>query len=167
VQGLRTEFEQRRVNFVVERLKFIDESGINLAMTPRYGRAAPGMRVMDRVPHDYGANLSLLAALGSKGVNSPMMVEGAVDSAAFRAYVTQVLGPTLKPGDIVMLDNLAVHKVAGIAELIERRGARLQPLPPYSPELNPIEQCWAKLKTALRQAQAAPAARLTQHSSGP
>jgi hypothetical protein len=114
-------------------LKFLDETGINLALTRRYGRAAPGVWVVENVPHNYGANISLLAALGVKGVSASMTVAGAVDSAVFRAYVAQVLGPTLKPGDIVVLDNLAVHKVAGIAEIIESRGARLEPLPPYSP----------------------------------
>jgi transposase len=154
VKGLRAEFEQRRRDFASGRLKFIDETGMNLAMTRLYGRAAPGVRVVDRVPQNYGANISLLAALGVEGVSAPMTVEGAVDTAVFRTYVEQVLGPTLRSGDIVMLDNLAVHKVAGIAEVIAARGARLEPLPPYSPELNPIEQCWAKLKTALRQARA-------------
>ncbi len=127
---------------------------MNLALTRRYGRAAPGVRVVDRVPHNYGENISLLAALGVAGVSAPMTVNGAVDTAVFRTYIEQVLGPTLKPGDIVMLDNLTVHQAAGIAEAIAARGARLAPLPPYSPDLNPIEQCWAKLKTALRQAAA-------------
>jgi transposase len=154
VKGLRTEYKQRRLDFAVERLKFIDETGMNLAMTRLYGRAAPGVRVVDRVPRNYGENLSLLAALGVAGVSAPMTVEGAVDTAVFRTYVERVLGPTLRPGDIVVWDNLAVHKVAGITEAIAARGARLEPLPPYSPELNPIEHCWAKLKTALRQARA-------------
>ncbi len=91
------------------------------------------MRVVDSVPHNYGENISLLAALGIAGVSAPMTVNGAVDTAVFRAWVEQVLGPTLKPGDIVVLDNLAVHQAAGIAEAIAARGARLAPLPPYSP----------------------------------
>jgi transposase len=136
------------------RLRFIDETGINLALTRRYGRAAPGVRVVDSVPQNRGENISLLAALGVAGLSAPMTVEGAVDTEVFRVYVAQVLGPTLAPGDIVMWDNLAVHQAAGIAEAIEARGAQLGPLPPYSPDLNPIEQCWAKLKTALRQANA-------------
>jgi transposase len=102
------------------------------------------------VPQNYGENISLLVALGVAGVSAPMTVAGAVDTAVFRAWVEQVLGPTLRPGDIVVLDNLAVHQAAGIAEAIVARGARLEPLPPYSPDLNPIEQCWAKLKTAPR-----------------
>ena len=149
---MRTEYEQQRLDFAVERLKFIDETGINLAMTRRYGRATPGVRVVDHVPHNYGENISLLAALGVEGLSAPMTVEGAVDATVFRTYVAQVLGPTLRPGDIVVWDKLAVHKVVGIAEVIAARGARLEPLPPYSPEFNPIEHCWAKLKTALRQA---------------
>ena len=150
--GLRTEYQPRRLGFAAARLKFIDETGMNLAMTRRYGRAAPGVRVVDRVPRNHGANLSLLAALGLAGLSAPMTVEGAVDTAVFRSYVDRVLGPTLRPGDIVVWDNLAVHKVAEIAAAIAARGARLEPLPPYSPEFNPIEHCWAKLKTALRQA---------------
>jgi transposase len=154
VTGIRTEYKQRRLDFAAAQLKFIDETGINLAMTRRYGRAAPGVRVVESVPQNYGENISLLAALSTEGVSAPMTVEGAVDTAVFRAYVAQVLGPTLKSGDIVVWDNLSVHKVAGIAALIESRGARLEPLPPYSSDFNPIEQCWGKLKTALRQARA-------------
>jgi transposase len=127
---------------------------VNLALTRRYGRAAPGVRVVDNVPQNYGENVSLRAALGVGGLSAPMTVDGAVDAEVFRAYVAQVLGPILEPGDIVLWDSLAVHTVAGMAAAIESRGARLEPLPPYSPDLNPIEQCWAKLKTALRQAQA-------------
>lgn len=154
MKGLRAEFEQRSVRFALKHLKFIDESGINLALTRLYGRAAPGVRVVDSVPHNYGEHLTLLAALGVDGLSAPMTVDGAVDTELFRSYVEQVLGPTLVAGDIVMLDNLAVHKVDAIAEAIRARGAGLEFLPPYSPDLNPIEKCWAKIKTALRQAKA-------------
>ena len=135
-------------------MKFIDESGVNLALTRLFGRAAPGERVVEAVPGNYGQNISLLAAIGVQGLSAPMTVEGAVDTEVFRVYVEQVLGPTLKPGDIVVMDNLAVHKVSGIEEAIGARGARVEYLPPYSPDLNPIEKCWAKLKTALRKAKA-------------
>lgn len=104
--------------------------------------------------HNYGENISLLAALGVKGVSAPMTVDGAVNTEVLRSYVEQVLGPTLVAGDIVMMDNLAVHKVDVIAEAIQARGAGLEFLPAYSPDLNPIERCWAKIKTALRQAKA-------------
>ena len=154
MKRLRAEFDARRVNFVLAHLKFLDETGINLALTPRYGRAASGERVVDHVPQNYGENLAFLAGLSLNGLSAPMSVEGAVDTAVFHAYVEQMLSPTLQPGDIVVMDNLAVHKVAESAQLITARGARIEYLPPYSPELNPIEKCWAKLKTVLRQAKA-------------
>jgi transposase len=136
------------------RLKFLDETGVTISLTPLYGRAAPGVRVVDRVPRNYGQPRSLLATLSTRGLSAPMTVEGPVDTSVFRVYVEQVLGPTLVPGDIVVMDNLAVHKVAGIAQAIQARGAHVQYLPPYSPDFNPIEQGWSKLKTALRQRKA-------------
>jgi transposase len=123
-------------------------------MTRRYGRAPKGERVIGAVPQNYGANVTMLAALGSQGVEAVMTIEGATDAAVFRVYVEQVLRPTLRPGDIVIMDNLRAHKAAGIREAIEQAGARLQYLPPYSPDLAPIERCWSKLKTALRTAKA-------------
>jgi len=137
-----------------ERFKFIDESGVNLAMTRRYGRAPKGERVIGAVPQNYGANVTMLAALGSQGIEAVMTLDGATDAEVFRVYVAQVLHPTLRPGDIVIMDNLRAHKAAGIREAIEQTGARLQYLPPYSPDLSPIEPCWSKLKTALRTAKA-------------
>ena len=106
VKGLRSEFQQRSVRFALEHLKFIDETGMNLALTRLYGRAAPGVRVVDSVPHDYGEHITLLVALGMEGLSAPMTVDGAVDTEALRSYVEQVLGPTLVAGDIVMMDNL-------------------------------------------------------------
>jgi transposase len=96
----------------------------------------------------------MLAALGSHGVEAVMTIDGATDAAVFRVYVEQVLRPTLRPGDIVIMDNLRAHKAAGIREAIERTGAQVVYLPPYSPDLSPIEPCWSKLKTALRTAKA-------------
>jgi transposase len=154
VKRLRAEFQARSLSFVLDHLRFIDETGMQVALTPLYGRAAPGVRVVDTVPQNYGENISLLAALSLYGLSAPMTVEGAVDAEVFRVYVEQVLGPTLRPGDILLMDNLAVHKVPGIEEAVRARGARVEYLPPYSPDLNPIEKCWAKIKTALRQAKA-------------
>lgn len=154
MKQLRADFQERSLTFVLARLKFIDETGMTLALTRLYGRAAPGVRVVDTVPRNYGENISLLAALSIQGLSAPMTVNGAVDTEVLRLYIDQVLGPTLQPGDIVVMDNLAVHKVAGIAEAIRAWGARLEYLPPYSPDLNPIERCWAKIKAALRQAKA-------------
>jgi transposase len=140
--------------FLAGRLKFLDEMGSNLALTRLYGRAAPGERVSEGVPQNYGENVTTLAAIGLDGVCAPMTVNGAVDGAVFLAYVREVLCPTLREGDVVVMDNLRAHKVAGVREAIEARGARVEYLPPYSPDFNPIEKCWSKVKTYLRRAKA-------------
>jgi transposase len=132
----------------------VDESGVNLAMTRLYGRAPAGERVVGSVPQNYGPNVTMLGALGIEGLQAVLTVDGATDTDVFRAYIRQVLGPTLTPGDIVVMDNLGAHKAVGIQQAIARRGARLRYLPPYSPDLSPIERCWSKLKTALRRAKA-------------
>jgi transposase len=132
----------------------VDESGVTLAMTRRYGRATPGQRVVDHVPDNYGSNKTMLAALSLKGLEAPWVIDGAINGALFHCWVREVLGPTLQPGDIVLWDNLSVHKGAGIEALITARGARLLPLSPYSPDFNPIEPCWSKIKTGLRRAKA-------------
>ena len=136
------------------RLKFLDEAGSNLAMTRLYARAAKGARVIETVPQNYGENITMLASLSVSGIEAPMTINGAVDGMVFKVYVEEVLSPTLKVGDVVVMDNLPAHKVAGIRELIEGCGARLIYLPPYSPDLNPIEKCWSKIKTYLRKARA-------------
>jgi transposase len=128
-------------------LKFGDESGLNSAMTRRFGRAPRGKRVHDAVPKNFGKNLTILGALSCRGLEAVMTIEGATDAAVFRAFVTEVLAPTLQPGDIVVMDNLGAHKVDGIQAAIEAAGARLLFLPPYSPDWSPIEPCWSKLKT--------------------
>jgi transposase len=135
-------------------LTFIDASGVNLAMTRRYGRAPRGERVMEAVPQHYGPTVTMLAALGSHGVEAVMTSDGATDAEVFRLYVDQGLRPTLRPGDIVILDNLRAHKAAGLREAIVGAGARLLDVPPYSPDLAPIERCWSKLQSILRTAKA-------------
>ena len=152
--GLRDDWRGLAADLLTERLKFLDESGSNLALTRLYGRAAPGERVAEGVPQNYGENVTMLAAIGTGGLQAPMTVNGAVDGAVFLAYVREVLCPTLSAGDIVVMDNLKAHKVAGVAEAIEAAGARVEYLPPYSPDMNPIEKCWSKVKTYLRQAKA-------------
>lgn len=142
------------MEFVAARLKFLDESGINLALTRLCGRAAPGTRVAEGVPQNRGENVTILAALSTAGVEAPMTVNGAMDGEVFLTYVRAVLAPTLSAGDIVVMDNLRAHRVAGVAEAITARGARVAYLPPYSPDFNPIEQCWSKVKTYLRKAKA-------------
>jgi transposase len=138
----------------VTRLKWLDETGSQLNLTREYGRARPGERVVESVPSAYGSNYTLLGVLGWHGLDAPWLMEGALNGELFKLYIGQVLAPTLQPGDILLMDNLATHKVAGVAALIEARGARLVYLPPYSPDLNPIERCWSKIKTYLRRAKA-------------
>ena len=138
----------------LERLKFIDESGVNLGLTRHFGRAQPGRRVVEGTPGHSGPHYSVLAAISLQGVHAPWFLPGALDGAAFEVYVAQVLVPTLRRGDLVVMDNLNFHKAPRIRRLIEGAGARLEFLPPYSPDLNPIELCWSKIKTALRSAKA-------------
>jgi transposase len=130
-------------------LKFVDESGVNIAMTRRDGRARRGRRVHDAAPKNWGRNVTVLGSLSCHGLDAVMTVEGATDAAMFRAYVSEVLAPTLKPGDVVVMDNLRAHKVDGIRSAIEASGAALMYLPPYSLDCSPIEQCWSKFKTCL------------------
>lgn len=150
VQQARRDYWQEVSQLKVRRCKFIDEAGINLALTPLYGRAPRGERAIGSVPVNYGANLTMIGALGSTGLEALMTVEGATDGLVFLAYVEHVLCPTLTAGDIVIMDNLKAHKVAGVKEAIEEQGAQLLYLPPYSPDLSPIEPGWSKRKTALR-----------------
>ena len=115
-----------------------------------YGRAPRGQRAVGSTPINYGQNLTLIGALSRQGLDALLTIEGATDGEVFRAYTERILRPRLRAGDIVVMDNLGAHKVSGIREAIEARGARLIYLPPYSPDLSPIERCWSKIKTALR-----------------
>jgi len=140
--------------YAVQHLKFIDESGAHLGMTRLFGRAAPGQRVVDATPGHSGQHYTLVSTLSLAGVSAPWFLPGAMNSAAFTVYVSQVLAPTLVRGDVVLLDNLSSHKAVAIAAAIEARGATLLFLPPYSPDFNPIELCWSKVKAVLRTARA-------------
>lgn len=121
-------------------------------MTRSHGRSPRGARLVDRVPQGRWRTLTFLAALRCDGITAPCVFDGPIDGASFRAYVEQVLLPTLRPGDIVILDNLGSHKSQAIRAAIRQAGAKLFFLPPYSPDLNPIEQVFAKLKALLRKA---------------
>lgn len=134
------------------RLVFIDESGFNLAMAPLYARALKGQRAYGQVPKNRGENSSLIAALSlDEGISATMTLEGAVDGIAFEVYVREVLAPTLRLGQIVVLDNLQVHKNQAVRETINARGCELLFLPSYSPDFNPIEQAFSKLKPFVRK----------------
>jgi hypothetical protein len=150
VQALRKGFQKKVQAPLRQRaghLKFIDESGANLGLTRAFGRAAPGERVTEGTPGYSGKHYTLVAALGLDAVDATWLLEGAMTQDAFETYVAVVLAPTLHAGDVVLIDNLNVHKSESVARLIAARGARLQFLPPYSSDLNPIELCWAKVKT--------------------
>lgn len=123
-------------------------------MTRRYGRAPRGERIGEATPAGHWRTLTLIGALTVQGVLASMTVESPTDGDVFRAFLEQVLCPRLQSGQVVILDNLSAHKVAGVRELVEARGARLLYLPPYSPDFNPIEQAWSKIKQQLRSAKA-------------
>ena len=135
-------------------LVFVDESGTHLALTPTYARAPRGARAHDTAPADRGGNVTLLAALSLAGAGAAMTITGAADALVFEAYVREVLAPTLRPGQTVVLDNVRTHKGAAVQALIEARGCRLLFLPAYSPDFSPIEQAFSKVKALLRQARA-------------
>ena len=130
---------------------FIDEAGSNIAMTREYARAPRGERAHGAVPRNAGTVTTMIGALDMDGVRAMMTVEGATDAEVFETFLERVLLRKLKPGDIVVLDNVGAHKTAEVRRLIRAAGARVLYLPPYSPDLNPIELCWSKLKALLRE----------------
>ena len=131
---------------------FVDESGFNLAMTPSYGYAPRGQRAVGRVPKNRGENTSLVAALSlDEGVAAAMTLTGAVDGVAFEVYIEKVLCPLLRPGQIVVMDRLGAHKATEVRNAIEARGCELIFLPSYSPDLNPIELAFSKLKAFVKR----------------
>ena len=132
------------------KLVFVDESGANTQMTRRYGRSPVGERLVGSVPQGHYQTTTLVAAVRLKGAQAPCLFEGAMDGEMFLAWVKEGLAPELESGDIVVLDNLATHKVAGVKEAIEAVGARVEYLPPYSPDFNPIENLWSKVKQILK-----------------
>jgi transposase len=131
---------------------FLDETGASTNMTRLRGRAAKGERLLAATPHGHWKTTTFMAGLRQSGVVAPYVLDGPTTGDFFRAYVEQQLAPELRPGDVVVLDNLPAHKVAGVAQAIKAVGATLLYLPPYSPDLNPIEQLFAKLKALLRKA---------------
>ena len=137
-----------------ERLVFIDETGLNTKMARLRGRCARGERLFAPIPHGHWRTTTFVAGLRLDRLDAPMVIDGPMNGAAFLAYVEQVLVPALSPGDIVVMDNLGCHKGAAVREAIEAAGAELRFLPPYSPDFNPIEMAFSKLKALLRKAAA-------------
>jgi transposase len=137
-----------------ERLVFVDEMGVHTSLAPLYGYAPKGERLRLEVPRNRGKNTTLLASITLGGMGETMAVEGSTDRGVFEAYIEHALAPTLEAGRVVIMDNLPVHKPARVRELIEERGCELIYLPAYTPELNPIEEAFSKIKGILRRAEA-------------
>jgi transposase len=133
-------------------LVFVDETGSHIAMTPLYAYAPKGQRAIGSVPRNYGASMTLIASLSLDGMGEALMLDGAADGAAFDLYIEQLLAPSLRPGQIVILDNLSIHLGSRVKQAIEARGCRLLFLPAYSPDFSPIEEAFSKLKSILRRA---------------
>ena len=140
--------------FKADALVFVDESGCNLALTPRYGWAPRGERAVAQAPRNRGPDTTVLAALTTEGLQASMTVEGAANTEVFLTYLDKVLCPSLQPGKTVVMDNLNVHRATAVRERIEAREYQLVFLPSYSPDFNPIEEAFSKLKTSLRRAKA-------------
>src|SRR3954453_18388521 len=150
VQKKRRSFRREVGQIEPKTLVFVDETGITTAMTPTHARAPRGERAVDSTPASWDS-VTVIAALGLDGVRAPLAFPGSTDTAAFETYVEQVLVPELRAGDVVVLDNLKPHKAPGVAAAIERAGARVLPLPPYSPDYTPIEEMYSKGKEFLRR----------------
>lgn len=133
------------------KLVFLDECGVNTGMTRLYGRGPRNERVVDAVPYTRFHQTTILSSMRLDGTTVPCVFEGALNGELFREYMRKFLTPTLRHGDIVVMDNLSSHKVSGVVEAIEAVGAKVMFLPPYSPDLNPIEMMWSKIKAILRR----------------
>lgn len=152
VAAARTAWADDQAKLDPDQLIFIDETGTSTNMARLRGRSARGERLVGKIPHGHWKTTTFVAGLRSSELTAPCVIDGPMNGNAFIAYVEQVLAPSLKPGDIVVLDNLSAHKVPGVREAIKAAGGTLLYLPPYSPDFNPIEQLFAKLKALLRKA---------------
>jgi transposase len=154
VKSARDAWSEGQPDLDPKKLIFIDETGATTKMARLYGRAPKGERCRASVPHGHWKTTTFTAGLRIDGLAAPFVLDGPMDGSAFRAYLTQVLVPELKPGDVVIMDNLPAHKVRGVRQTIEAAGGMLLYLPAYSPDLNPIEMAFSKLKALLRAAAA-------------
>jgi transposase len=150
----RNQYRTRVAQRTAQDFVVIDECGSNINLTPVYARAPKGERAGGSVPRNTNRNTTLIASMTTTGMGPAMLLDGATDTAAFEAYVEQILAPTLSPGTVVVMDNLSAHKSTRVQALIAARGCELWFLPAYSPDLSPIEEAFSKLKTLLRRAAA-------------
>lgn len=152
MQQQREQWQAAQATLDPSRLVFIDETWASTNMSRRYGRSPVGERLVCPVPHGHWKTTTFVAGLRVGGLTAPLVLDGAMNGEAFIAYVEQQLVPTLRPGDVVVMDNLSSHKRVRVREAIREAGATVKFLPPYSPDFNPIEQVFAKLKALLRKA---------------
>ena len=150
----RTRWRKQVSPLPAEQLVFVDECGSHIALTPLYARAPKGQRATDSVPRNRGTNTTLIASLSLEGIGASMIIEGAAHGTAFEAYVEHLLVPSLLKGQIVVMDNLRVHKSARVRQLIEDQGCQVRFLPAYSPDFSPIEETFSKVKAHLRRTKA-------------
>jgi len=162
VQEQRRLYQAKVSALDVHDLIFVDETGVNIAMVRPYARSPKGERAYAPAPVNTGKNITVLGALSLEGLVEAMTIEGSSDGQVFATFIQQICGPTLQPGKTVIMDNLSSHKVDGIQQAIEARGAHVEYLPSYSPDLSPIEECWSKFKTILRAKAARTYAHLDQ-----
>jgi transposase len=150
----RSSFRERLRSVDLERLIFVDESSTNIALTPRYARAPKGERAYGKAPRNWGKNVTLISSISMEGMGASMSIEGPSDTESFERYMREILAPRLEAGQIVLMDNLSVHRSRWVREIIEERGCQLWLLPSYSPDLTPIEEAFSKVKNLLRKAKA-------------
>lgn len=154
MQKKRVEWREQQKHLDINRLVFIDESGVNCGMRRLYGRSKKGKRVNEYTPDVRFEQTSIISSIRLDGTQAPLMYKGALNGDLFKVYINEILAPTLKNGDIVVMDNLSSHKVTGSLDAIYAKGAIVMFLPPYSPDLNPIEMSWSKMKAVLRKLKA-------------
>jgi transposase len=147
----RREWEEKAKHLDARKLVFLDESGSNIALTRLYGRAPKGKRARGSIPRNRGKNVTVISCLNFDGLGESLILDGAANGELFELYVEQILAPSLKPGQIVIMDNLSIHKRQKARELIEARGCEVLFLPPYSPDFSPIEEAFSKIKAVLRK----------------
>ena len=153
--ALRTEWKtEQQVRLKRRRVWFIDQMGVNRALTRAYARALGGARAVGSVPKNYGESVTFLGAMNERGIKAALEVRGATDEAVMLCFITEILAEVVELGDVVVLDNLSSHKTKRVQAAFAALGVEVWYLPPYSPDLNPIEKCWSKMKTYLRQAAA-------------
>jgi transposase len=147
----RSQWREQTKELDASKLVFLDESGSNIALTRLYARAPKGKRAQGSIPRNRGKNLTLMASLSLRGMGEALILDGAANTEVFEIYIEQILAPSLQPGQMVIMDNLSIHKGKKVRQLIEARGCQVLFLPPYSPDLSPIEEAFSKIKAFLRR----------------